>query len=503
MRENRPVEVSWDDALEAWTADATAPGSGADPASGPAGPAGVNVLRSGAATVSQCTMTGRVTSLWFDEQPSGEDSALLGLVVDAASLSQLDQPAGSDPYSLRLRPVAERIPAARLAVLDHARQHVPMEPGGAAEFLLQAELAAVLGSVHQTDAGFVDAEQVSAALDAADALAESARGGSLLDRLPPTVGFDPHRDRPVIEALADQLGDSSSVERPAVALLRDTAHQLSGGVTRMGGSTFQGALAVADPDTPTGGPQLFAASSLAVAASNDEPEPGRVEVRTAIGDDGAFALGDLAPRQVGLQPAGGSLAVTGSWCTITQPLHPGARQPVSWWVTALRGDRPVGSAPFGVDGDDAVARFAVEAPPDGVVISGHPLRPQVTARLRDLEAADRLSRAAWWARRLEDPIAATWFARSALAWLGLGRAFRAGWAWRHADQKLAHALLAQRAEGDDFTRAETALRAAATSGDVPAGELTTAVPAPVWIRAIDLATYAGATDGDTGEPGGN
>lgn len=501
-RDDRAVRAGWDETLEAWVSDATAPGSGADQAAGPAGPAGVCVLRSEGATLSQCTMTGRVTSLWFEEDPTDDDRALLGLVLDEASARLLDAPAGADGFDLGILPVPARTDAALLAILADAERHVPMDPASAGAFLLQAELAAVITRLQAAGHVSVDAVELDRHLTAANRFADDMGRESLRSRLPEGVQFDPVPVRELLRSIADDLhppGGLDRTEMPAVKRLRDAAYALDRVPLDMGnlGALGHGSAEAAEP---VAFPDLFARPSLRVIANNDAPLPARVSLRTPVGDDGTFSLGALAPRQVGLRPLGGTLQLAGPWCTVTQPIETAARLPMSWWVIGLRQGRPVGAAPCTTTGDDALARFTVTDPPDELVITGNPLRVDPASHLASLGSVDRLCRAAFWARRTSDPRALQWFAHGAVAWFELGRVFRAGWAWQLADRDLVQQLLAARSSGDDLAASLAALESVVVSGDLPSPAMLAAVPTPAWVHAVDLERYArgSGTVGGTG-----
>lgn len=499
-RDTRTVLATWDEALDSWVADAHTARSGSDQATGPAGPAGVYVLRRPGASLSQCTMTGRVTSLWFDEHPDDDERALLALVLDAATMQELEAVAGRRPFEIGVVPVRERVDVARLAALADTIRHVALPSGGPAELLLHAEHAAVQTRLISEGHPFVRPDEAAAAGAAVDELAQRFGSSNLADRLPAGVVFDPAPVADLLRGIADDLHEPDGSESPTVALLRDSARMLDDEVLMMGAQRIAAAPVFRGPPgspNPVRFPELFAVPPLTVIVNPDDPSEGSAALVAAIGSDGTLApLGDLAPRQLGFAPAGGRAEVDGPWCTVTVPMDPSARHPSQRWVICRRGGVPVGAAPFTITGDHAgsnvaVAHVAVSAHPDQCAFGAHPLvRAPETASGRDLESVDRLSRAAWWARRVGHPAAGEWFAHSAVAWLGLGHVFRAGWAWSMADQQVARELLAGRAGAAGAGEAVAALEAVVGSGDLPGADALALLPTPAWVRAVDLADYA-------------
>jgi hypothetical protein len=498
MRDDASVDATWDGTLEAWVADAAAPGSGSDLSVGPAGPAGVCVFRSEGAALSTDLMTGRVTSLWFEEDPSDGDRALLDLVLDEGSADRLDAPAGSPDLELGIVPVAERTDAALLAILADTERHVPLSPSSAGAFLIQAELAAVITRLRAKGHTAMAATEIDRCLAEADRIASNGQGRSLVTRLPDGVQFDPVPVRSALRSIADTLrhpGASEEDESPTVKLLLDAVYDLeqapikyaalggNNGLERDDVPRFRG-------PQPVPFPELFAAPAFSLLRNDAEPEPGKVAVRTPVKADNTFELGELARRQVGLLPSGGTLRLDGAWCTIRQPIDPHAKLAMSRWVIGYRDGAPVGASPCTSSGDDARACFTVTAPPDEVAFTANPLRVDPTAHLARLVDADRLCRAAFWARRRNDPRADTWFAHGAVAWFELGRTFRAGWAWRLADQDLVRDVLESRADGEDLAATVASLEAVVASGDLPGTSLLDVVPTPAWVYAVDLEKYA-------------
>lgn len=508
MRDDHPVRAGWDDVLEMWSADADPGGPGDDPAIGPAGPAGVVVLRSPAATVSQCTITGRVTSLWFERELGDADRQLLALFLGADDRS-LDGADPDRPLDLEVLPVRDRIDVARLAGLLEAEAAVGSGPPSAARFLWHAELAEVCAAVSRRAPALISPDRARHHLDSADRLAEDSRWQTLSDGLPPGVSFDPLPTAQVLATLdatlAEHLG-SDTAGSPARRLLQHSALHLDNLPLTAGPLG-----AVADPEpafrsraaaapAPVSHPPVFAPDLRAI--TNPSPEEGQVALEVEVGPDGGVELGDLAPRQVGLQGTGGRLEVHDLWATFTVPLAPDARHPLSWWaVGKLGGDdpAPIGAAPFTLVGGLAIAQFAVaSARVDRLAVVAHPLRPSATSRLAQLDAADRLGRAAWWGHRLYVPDANTWLAHAALAWFELGRVLRAGWAWQlggQGGQDEIRRLLTERADGAGQAIAASAMTSVLVSGRVPRVQLTEQVPMPAWLLAFDLGAYARSVPG--------
>lgn len=487
--QDRPMRAEWDETLDAFTADAGAPGSGSDEAEGPAGPAGVSVLRTGGASVSQCTMTGRVSSLWFEASPSDEERALVGLVLPPGAEHRLDVPRESGPLDLPIAPVADRIEVARLAILTDTEKNVPIPEGSMADVLLRAEQAAVLKALHETNPDFVAAEEVRAARERADSLAEASNGA-----LPAGVRFDPDPVSQLLLPIAAKLteGSAEGEESPAVKLLLDTAHDLKNERLDMGAEAAAPVPVEELPrfrGVPVAVPELFGQPPLTVIGNPGDLEDGRVTLPSVpIGPDGSISLGALAAKQFGF--SAGRMEQDGAWTTMRFPMERGARHPENHWAIGLRGDQPVGSGPFTIVGDEAIAQFASKEQPDQIIVGGSPLIRSSASALADLASLDRLSRAAWWRHRTRPGEAAEWFAHCSVRWLTMGRVFRAGWAWSLADKKTAAKLLAARAEGPNLTAAIATLEAVVASGDLPAAAMTDRIPVPAWVHAIDLTDYA-------------
>lgn len=484
-RDNQPMRMTWNQDLGAFEADATAPESGFDPAVGPAGPAGVCSLRSMGGSVSLDTITGRVVSLWFDTDPDDATRRLISLVIDETDRELLDSPAGSADFELPITPAGERTDVLLLATLLDAERNVPMNAHSPAAFLLHTELAAVQERLRGQGHQLLDSTELRRHLDEAENIAECFGGRSMTSRLPSGVSFDLDVVREALESILYSLQGLIEPTTATFNLLADTIFELrreaSGTDAMLGGSV----MAV----EPVAFPTLFAQPKLTIISNPHEPEAGAITLHVLLGEDGKFALGELAARQIALRADGGRCETSGSWCTVTQPMSGSTRSHLGLRVTALKGGEPVGAAPCSTYTGMMTATFAVSAAPDELAITAAPLNLDVHAHLSSFEATDRLCRAAHWARWVGDTRAASWFAHGAVSWYELGQVFRAGWAWHLADKELVERLFCERKGGGAASVAVAALRAVAGSGDVPLEHLTPTV-VPAWVHAVDLQRYA-------------
>lgn len=493
MIRTKPAAIAaWDPDFDAWTIETIPPGSGAQAAVGPPGPAGVATIRRGGASLSICVMTGRVAALWLEDEldPPGRD------LLDAFTVGE--GPVRADGrIEVPLAPVAARLEVTRIALLTDAGATAGLPEAGAAGFLLQAERAAVLARLAGRHPRLAPPEVVIDARERADWAAVALASEDLRDLLPSQVRLDPATAEPALRAIRGALRRAGGAPpSPAEAALQTTADALVAGrpASPPGGLAFRGAVRaterfVAFPDL-FAQPPIAALRSIGEGGASSAPGPrGPVLVAPIVGE--AVRLGDLAPRQVGLAPDG-TVRMSGNWCAVEVPVPPTGPHPGRCWATALRAGRPLGSAPFTVAGTSAVAWVATTDAPDAIAVSTDPARRTTPFPGADLASVTRLGAAAWWGRCLGHPGAASWSSRAAVAWLELGQPFRAGWASTLADRAEVDRQLDRWIGGARSAAARATLDAVAASGDLPPPEQAPAIGPPAWLHAIDLAAWASA-----------
>ena len=475
------MQLHWNHALSAWTADVHPPGTGADPAIGPAGPMGVSQLRVGEASVSTCTVTGRVSSLWFGPEPDDEERALLAAVL-AEPVGGVDLSRRDGALELTVAPVADRVDLARASNLFDTVRHVELTSDAnlLARTLAWAELAATLARLHLSPPPggerLIRRARVTEALTAADQLWGRLQATRFVAAdLPPALranGVDPSLTHPLLRAVLKDLDAFVAVvgeEEPGRAIRRLVGNL----VDALDRAALEGA--------PMGVLAGYEARLLELPVHDpfaDQPRPGLPVVARAEGD--TLILGDDAARLLGIASA--TVERLGSWHVVACREAPEGNRPPYVWVSAHGADGTlVGAAQLGGFPDALTARVAVAGEVEHYRFHDNLLRrPNDAVPFASFEAASELSRAAWVDRQAGRPAERS-FALACLAWLQLGLTFRAGWAWLLAD----HGLVRHGLESLGRPELEAALAAVAASGDVPApgpvsstapGEL----PAPLW-----------------------
>lgn len=435
------MRFTWNDDAGSWQT-AVASGTGREPGAGPVGPAGVSLVRVGDASVSVCTMTGRVTSARVPGRPDGREQALHQLFFGRAP--DLGRRPG-ESFDDVARPVADRLPLARWAHRSDAVSHVDFGSNAVAELFARLEHAAAAGEVHSLGAGgiaLVPLSDLVAALTAADEAVERVQdeeGGAW------SLAHPLHEQglgtgirmllaglRPALVAAHDR---AETAGRPSLGFVADLVSALSSPASP--GSLGVLELERVDAD-PVAGP----------AAA----DPGTSELPIRVVATGG-PLPRSAERELGLR---GDLhvVVDGRWHELSADRAPVPERLERTWVLAIAADGAIlGGGQMEGTGDRATVRLLV---PDGARVESYRLdhnlarRPNPGVRWRSAGAADTASRAGWAAQQASGLGAANRagaakliFAEAAIAWLHLGSQFRAGWAWTLADREQAADHLAR------------------------------------------------------------
>jgi len=467
IRQDGDVQLIWDPAVPAgYVARASIPDSGHDTNSGPAGPAGVVVLEQDDASVSLCSMTGRVVAVRSPAAPNKAERELLSSVtsLDAAAMS------AHEPVPLGVTRSEDRATLFRLGVLEHALSRGALTLSVLAEFLLCVEL----GVVRRALRGFPERTRgVMAAHAAADRLAE--RVEAELDQLVATT-----HDRTgllrAINGLIDQIDENHHQCRSWTALV-----------------ALRDGLGPAGADVPTEDRRadveedLVRRTGLKLAAS--EGEAVALPVFHAAFDDAGIELPEDAARRfrwrrIGtLMPARPDRGDEAQWWNLEFERDAGAPVKQPPWITVLdRGGVVIGAAQMGYRDERAVADIAVVGTPARITLGPHPFDVSgLVPAYAGYESADLISRIAHWAGVVgQTELSSRCFAAATLSWIDLGHLFRAAWAWTLSDQE----TVAQRLDSidPDLVRA---LEAVVATGDIPdIGWDDTATPAFLW--ALDF-----------------
>lgn len=473
------LTLRWDGRLEVWTGHVDPPGTGPDPAIGPAGPAGVAALRAGAAIVNTCTTTGRITDVYLHDELDQEERDALALLFEDDPSEIEAQLADQDhrTFHLSARPATERRILVEVADLLDALTRVDLSQQPEARALAWAELAAALGEFgeHHGSTAFLsgNGDLLTEALASADRQCGSVSASDLLHFA---------LDRARIQVLVDRLRSAQRLApRSGGHLAIDLLEEYLG-LKHLGAGSRHGGGAVvqAIPDAAEVG-------ALAV--------PLRVfTIRPSAGET-ILELSRNAAEVLRL-PARASVERTASWVVLTFRGHEADddRAPATWLRAFDAEWRLIGAGQLHGRGPDAVAEVAV---PPGAQVAGWEIesnpfgRPDRTVPFGRLDHAVAISRAALVARRTgRSGLAEVLFARAAISWTYLGQTFRAAWAWSLADQQSVREDL--RALG--WGPLDAALDAVVATGDIPADP---GGPVPLWMHAADVGALAPAQGGGT------
>jgi len=265
----------------------------------------------------------------------------------------------------------------------------------------------------------------------------------------------------MISSIEQRVGRAAARNRPSLEVLKDFEHALA----EMARGAAAGAALLerrreVDIEAPLWAPEVRAGGGGA-RPSLDAPKANRLE-----------------------PPPDVTVRAVGRWRLVSAPTaSDGLSSPYRWAKAFDSSGRLVGASRFAGPGASATATVAVSAEVARWEISAHPLgTPPVGIASMSIEAATRLSRAAWFAWRAGRPVAGEMFAGAVMAWLGVGVVHRAGWAWALADQGAVRDMLERR----HATDLREALIAAASSGYLPTASVCTAVPVPLWAYVADL-----------------
>lgn len=481
------LTLRWDERLELWKGHADAPGSGGDPAVGPAGPAGVAVLHAGAAVINTCIATGRVTDLYLQADLEQEERDAFAVIVED-SLDEIEARVANpdrEPFHLDVRPAAERQGLLRVVELLDALERIDLSTQPVALALGWIELAAALGDMEdrQVPASFLDDGLLG------DALRQADRASSQIaaSEIPSTA-----RSR-VASVLAQLTAACSFAPKSggqvAIGLLNEflKLRSLGAAVGRPGGAV----LDRIQPNLLEGdeAPTVF---SVRPDARRDHLE-----------------LDHAAAQALRLLPKIG-VAHHGPWLTLScQDDDREDRAPAIWVRAFDERRRLVGASQLVGTTPISVADVAITPGADVVEweFESNPFRrPKQSVPYGRLDHAAGVSRAAWIAQRAAGAnagLAEILYARSAIAWLYLGQTFRAAWAWSLADQQSVREELAAFRWGP----LDAALDAVVESGDIPdEHDPDGPTPVPLWMQAVKITSLVPSLptrpDSETGEGSG-
>lgn len=471
--------LEWDGRLEVWTGHVDPPGTGPDPAIGPAGPAGVAVLRAGDAVVNTCTTTGRITDVYLHDELDQEERDALALLFEDDPSEIEARLADQDhrTFHLTARPATDRRALVEVADLLDALTRVDLSQQPEAQALALAELVAALGELGENHGSamflFGDGDLLTEALASADRQCGSVNASDLLR-------FSLDRSR--VQALVDRLRSAQRLAprsggHQAIDLLEEYL-----GLNHLGPGPRHGGGALIDAVRPD------AAEVAALAAP-----PSVFTIRPSA-DAMVLKLSREAANVLRL-PASASVERTASWVVLTFRGQDHDDRAPATWLRAFDPERHlIGAGQLHGRGADAVAELAV--PPGSQVaeweIESNPFgRPDRTVPFGRLDHAVAISRAALVARRTgRSGLAEVLFARATIAWTYLGQTFRAAWAWSLADQQSVREDLRSLGWGP----LDAALDAVVATGDIPADP---GGSVPLWMHAADVGALAPTQDGGT------
>ena len=122
-----------------------------EPGAAPAGPAGVSILRSGAAVFSLCTQTGRVTYGCMPAEPEPDELRLFELVQGHPLDPAKFRPNGGTPFEDEAAPAQERAAVVRYVHLVDTVRNVRFHDDVVAEFFSWVEFALAIDELQELD----------------------------------------------------------------------------------------------------------------------------------------------------------------------------------------------------------------------------------------------------------------------------------------------------------------------------------------------------------------
>ncbi len=475
------IAATWNEQLKLWESDVGLFDSdNTNRSFGPAGPGGVCVAQAAGMAVSLC-MTGRVVSLWAAPDLDDGSRSLLGCFVESASLDALTTPAedglsGSrDMRWVRIQPVSDRRSASQAVILADTLAHGDLDRDPPAKFLALAELAGLLAS-REVPAG------PESALGSFKGVLQDADGLLGDERLTHTDlawrAVDSHAD------LVDLASRSLSLKDLIQSAIQPTDGMAFGET----GTETVNMLERFASDLKTAG--QVTATAGAASATLQRPAPSAPVYTVMAPSNAAWdhnTFGGNSPVAVT------SVEEKGPWRILRTDKAPeGTAEQL--WVYGYGADGGlVGASRLMDQSGTPFATVAVGASVERWEIAGAPFKAE---RRWSVEAATRLARAAWFARKAGRAEAGRMWAGAAVALLAVGLVHRAGWAWGLSDKKVAGEMLDRLGAG----HLVKALEAVELTGYLPVPDVLDALPAPLWAYLADFGDLAGEAQAHDRQP---
>jgi hypothetical protein len=500
------VRFTWNENAFSWEA-IVQPGDDVETGAGPVGPAGVNFVRVGDASVSMCAMTGRVTAAWLPVNPDRREAALYELVF-GRTLDPTRFAHGGPPFDDPVLAVSARSELIRWAALSDTLRHIEFgsfdddsASNDARDETPRALLASLfahlehasalialhgLGPAGSAVATLADIEaQLQVADDLVTQVAAGGPGVLRAARLIKTQGAQ-RQVRERLESLDFVVLGPAPAPGVAGSMCREITEAL---LNELRPSAVGGTLGALPLLVDREALDYFPRDQVPPPATELPDLPWDVPVEggrlTAAASDHLGITGDIAAV-----PGPGRFDL--SMARIARPIrdeHP--------WVLALAEDREtiLGGTELETSGPTATARVFV--PDEGQVawlrFDRNPFgRPNRGVRWPTYGSADTAARAglallqrgkAGLMRSITTSGAATLiFTEVAIAWLHLGSQFKAGWSWTLADPEEGLRHL------DDLglSRLEPAMSALRGVPCIPSRDEL--LPAPLWTLVVDIRT---------------